>query len=243
MASGNIYERDLDKTPANHVPLTPLSFLKRAAAVYPDHPAMRHGTWTYGWAEAYRRCRRLASALHQRGIGVGDTVAVMAPNTPPMWEAHFGVPMTGAVLNALNVRLDADTIAYILNHGEAKVLITDTEFAPTIEKALEIAGRDVEVIDIDDPQGSGGKRLGSVEYEAFLEGGDPEFDWRMPEDEWEAISLLYTSGTTGRPKGVVYHHRGAYLNSVGNVRTWSMGGQPVYLGTLPMFHCNGSVHR
>ena len=239
MAAANVFEQDLDKTPANHVPLTPLSFLKRAAQVYPDHPAMRHGDWTYGWAEAYRRCRRLASALAQRGVGVGDTVAVMAPNTPPMWEAHFGVPMVGAVLNALNVRLDADTIAYILQHGEAKVLLTDTEFAATVEQALRQAGRDIQVIDIDDPQGPGGKRLGEAEYEELLAGGDPEFDWRMPEDEWEAISLLYTSGTTGRPKGVVYHHRGAYLNALGNIVTWSMGGQPVYLWTLPMFHCNG----
>ncbi|MBK1671229.1 acyl-CoA synthetase [Rhodovibrio sodomensis] len=240
MSADNIYQQHLDKTPANYVPLTPLSFLKRSAQVFPDSTAIRHGSWSYSWREAYDRCRRLASALDQRGIGVGDTVAVMAPNTPPMWEAHFGVPMTGAVLNALNVRLDAATIAYILDHGEASLLITDTEFAPTIKAALDQLGRAIPVVDIADPQAAGpGERLGGIEYEDFLAGGDPAFRWRMPEDEWEAITLNYTSGTTGNPKGVVYHHRGAYLNAVGNILTWSMGGQPVYLWTLPMFHCNG----
>jgi fatty-acyl-CoA synthase len=234
-----IFEQGLDKTDANHVPLTPLSFLKRAAQVFPDHPAVIHGDWSYGWAEAYDRCRRLASALSRRGIGPGDTVAVMAPNTPPMWEAHYGVAMTGAVLNALNIRLDAASIAFMLDHGEARLLITDTEFAPVIKDALARLEHEIEVVDIADPQGPGGERLGAVEYEDFLAGGDPQFRWRMPEDEWEAISLLYTSGTTGNPKGVVYHHRGAYLNALGNIVTWSMGGQPRYLWTLPMFHCNG----
>ncbi|RDD61775.1 acyl-CoA synthetase [Ferruginivarius sediminum] len=239
MTASNIFEEHLDKNPANYVPLTPLSFLRRAAVVYSQHTAVIHGSRRYDWAECYRRCRRLASALHQRGIGPGDTVAVMAPNIPPTYEAHFGVPMTGAVLNALNTRLDAETIAFILQHGEAKILLTDTEFAPTIRSALQRLDRKIPVVDIDDPEGPGGERLGEIEYEDFLAGGDPDFDWRMPEDEWEAISLNYTSGTTGNPKGVVYHHRGAYLNAVGEIVVWSMGGQPTYLWTLPMFHCNG----
>ena len=229
----------LAPTSANHVPLTPLSLLRRAADVFPDHTAVVYGDWQYSWAEAYRRCRRLASALAARGVGVGDTVAVMAPNTPPMWEAHYGVPMLGAVLNALNIRLDAATIAYILEHGEAKVLITDTAFAPTVKAALSQVSQEIQVIDIADPYGEAGERLGDIEYEAFLAGGDPDFAWRMPADEWETISLNYTSGTTGNPKGVLYHHRGAYLNAVGNILTWSMPAHPIYLWTLPMFHCNG----
>ena len=235
----NPYETDLDKNAANHTPLSPLSFLSRAAAVFPDRPAVVHGSERRTWAEAYARCRRLASALARRGIGKGDTVAVMAPNTPPMWEAHQGVPMAGAVLNALNVRLDAAAIAFILEHGEAKVLITDTEFAPIIKAALAQLGRELLVIDVDDPQGPGGERLGSIDYEAFLAEGDPDFAWSLPADEWDAISLNYTSGTTGNPKGVVYHHRGAYLNALGNILVWGMGPHPAYLWTLPMFHCNG----
>ena len=240
MIRSSPFERDLDRNAANYVPLTPLSFLRRTASVYPHRTAVIHGSWRYDWAEAYRRCRRLASALQSHAaIRPGDTVAVMAPNTPPMWEAHYGVPMLGAVLNALNFRLDAETIAFILEHGEAKVLITDTEFAPTIKAALASMKSPPLVIDIADPQGPGGEKLGETEYEDLLAKGDPEFQWRMPEDEWEAISLNYTSGTTGNPKGVVYHHRGAYMNAVGNVLTWSLGSHPVYLWTLPMFHCNG----
>jgi fatty-acyl-CoA synthase len=232
----NIYERDLGKTAANYAPLTPLSFLERAAYVYPNKVSIIHGAQRFTWKETYARCRRLASALAKRGIGVGDTVAVMLPNTPAMVEVHFGVPMTGATLNTLNTRLDAEAIGFMLEHGEAKVLITDTEFSPVIEKALRPG---IEVIDVEDPEFNGGKRLGQKTYEELLAEGDPEFAWRWPQDEWEAIALNYTSGTTGNPKGVVYHHRGAYLNAVGNILVWGMPHHPVYLWTLPMFHCNG----
>jgi len=233
------YAHGLDKTAANFAALTPLSFLERAAYVYPDYPAVVHGRIERTWEETYARCRRLASALAKRGIGREDTVAVMAPNTPTIYEAHFGVPMTGAVLNALNTRLDAATIAFILEHGEAKALITDTEFAPVIEEALAQVKRKPLVIDADDPEGPGGKRLGDIEYEDFLAEGDPEYAWQPPADEWDCIALNYTSGTTGNPKGVVYHHRGAYLNALGNVVTWGMPQHARYLWTLPMFHCNG----
>jgi fatty-acyl-CoA synthase len=232
----NIYERDLGKTAANYAPLTPLSFLERAAYVYPDKVSIIHGAQRFTWKETYARCRRLASALAKRGIGVGDTVAVMLPNTPAMVEVHFGVPMTGATLNTLNTRLDAEAIGFMLEHGEAKVLITDKEFSSVIEKALRPG---IEVIDVEDAEFKGGKRLGQKTYEELLAEGDPEFAWRWPQDEWEAISLNYTSGTTGNPKGVVYHHRGAYLNAVGNILVWGMPHHPVYLWTLPMFHCNG----
>ncbi|HXJ81732.1 MAG TPA: acyl-CoA synthetase [Candidatus Methylomirabilis sp.] len=233
------YEKDLERVAANYVPLTPLSFLARAATVYPEKTAVIHGDRTQSYAELYNRCRRLASALSRRGIGLGDTVAIMAPNVPAMLEAHYGVPMAGAVLNALNYRLDARAIAFILEHGRARLLITDREFSETIEQALALLERPIPVIDIDDPLHEDGRLLGEKNYEAFLEEGDPAFDWHGPADEWQAICLLYTSGTTGDPKGVVYHHRGAYLNALGNALAFGLGPSSVYLWTLPMFHCSG----
>jgi len=239
VAKESIYDQHLDKNVANHVPLTPLGFLERAAAVYPERAAVIHGELSFSWRQEYERCRRLASALARLGVGVGDTVAIMSPNTPALFECHFGVPMIGAVLNALNYRLDAEAIAFILEHGEAKVLITDREFSGVIAQALAMVETKPLVIDIDDPLAVGGDLLGRMDYEALLAGGDPTFAWHGPADEWDAITLNYTSGTTGNPKGVVYHHRGAYLNAIGNVVTWGMVGHPVYLWTLPMFHCNG----
>ena len=234
----NPYSIGLDKNAANYTPLSPLSFIERTATVYPQRISVLHGARRFTWAETYARSRRLASALQANGIGKGDTVAAMLSNTPEMLECHFGVPMAGAVLNTLNTRLDAEAIAFMLGHGEAKVLITDREFSPTVAKAL--AGRDLLVIDVDDSEYAGpGERLGSVEYEAFLASGDPQFAWQGPADEWDAISLNYTSGTTGNPKGVVYHHRGAYLNATSNIVSWGMPPHAVYLWTLPMFHCNG----
>jgi fatty-acyl-CoA synthase len=233
------FEIGLDKNAANYVPLTPIGFLVRSASVYPNRLAVVHGERRYSWREALERCRRLASALAARGVGRGDSVAVMAPNIPEVFEAHFGVPMAGAVLIALNIRLDPATIAFILEHGEAKVLITDTEFAPVVEDALAQLERKPFLIDIADAMGPGGERLGEMDYEEFLATGDPAFPETTPEDEWDAIALNYTSGTTGNPKGVVYHHRGAYLNALGNVLVWGMRQHPVYLWTLPMFHCNG----
>jgi fatty-acyl-CoA synthase len=234
------YDTNLDKNPANYQPLSPLGFLARAAAVYPDRVAVVHGLLRRSYRELYERCRRLASALQRHGIGRGDTVAVMLSNTPAMLECHYGVPMIGAVLNTLNTRLDPPIIAFSLDHGGAKVVITDREFARTMKPALEAAKVTPLVIDYDDPEFSGpGERLGEIEYEAFLEEGDPAFAWNAPQDEWDAITLNYTSGTTGDPKGVVYHHRGAYLLAMGNVVTCGMDKHPVYLWTLPMFHCNG----
>ncbi|GAB4356409.1 MAG: acyl-CoA synthetase [Gammaproteobacteria bacterium] len=230
---------ELAKNPANFAPLTPLTFLERAAQVYPDRTALIHGAERRSWQETHERCRRLASALAKRGVSPGDTVAVMAPNIPAMYEAHFGVPMAGAVLNALNIRLDPATIAFILEHGEAKVLITDGEFADTIEKALERLDTPPLVVDIDDPLHPQGRRIGQLTYETLLAEGDPEFRPQHPADEWDSIALNYTSGTTGNPKGVLYHHRGAYLNAIGNILAWNMTKHPVYLWTLPMFHCNG----
>jgi len=235
----NSFELGLDKNAANYVPLSPLSFLRRAAEVYPDRPAVLHGALRYTWSNTYARCRRLASALRRRGVGAGDTVAIIAPNVPAMFEAHYGIPMTGAVINALNTRLDPASVAFMLQHGEAKVLLTDRELSATVGKALQMLERRPLVIDIDDALGTGGERLGELEYEAFLAGGDPSFDWSLPRDEWNAIALNYTSGTTGNPKGVVLHHRGAYINAVSNTVTWAMPHFPVYLWTLPMFHCNG----
>jgi len=228
----------LDPRPANYTPLTPLSFLKRSARVYPDYTSVIHGARRDTWAQTYERCRRLGSALAHRGIGRGDVVSVLAPNTPAIYEAHFGVPMAGAVLNTINTRLDAGTIAYILDHAGSKMLITDTELSATVKQALQRCEIRPEVIDVHDA-GIDGQALGERDYEALLGEGDPGFEWRMPEDEWQAISLNYTSGTTGNPKGVVYHHRGAYLNAMSNIVGWDMPHHPVYLWTLPMFHCNG----
>ncbi|MGO4675260.1 acyl-CoA synthetase [Bosea sp. 2YAB26] len=234
------YDIDLDRNPANFQPLTPLTFLERAAAVFPDHVAIIHGPLRRTYAEFYARSRRLASALAKHGIRRGDTVAAMLPNTPAMLECHYGVPMTGGVLNTLNTRLDAAIIAFSLDHGEAKVLIADREFSSTVQAALELCKVKPLVIDYDDPVYDGsGERLGSVEYEDFLVTGDQDFAWTLPGDEWDAISLNYTSGTTGDPKGVVYHHRGANLLATSNIVTCGMGRHPVYLWTLPMFHCNG----
>ncbi|MGH7041576.1 MAG: acyl-CoA synthetase [Acetobacteraceae bacterium] len=233
------YLTGLDRAPANHTPLNPVTFLERAAAVYPDRLAVVHGATRHSWRQTYDRCRRLASALAASGIGRGDTVAVMAPNVPAIYEAHFGVPMLGAVLNTLNTRLDPETIAFMLRHGGARALITDREFSPTIEKALALLDERPLVIDIDDPEAVGGTTLGETTYEAFLATGDPDYAWENPPDEWDAIALNYTSGTTGDPKGVVYHYRGAYLNALSNIVSWDMPHHPVYLWTLPMFHCNG----
>ena len=239
MASGP-YTTDLDKNPANFQPLTPLSFLERAALVYPDHIAIIHGPLRRTYRDFYARSKKLASALAKRGIGKGDTVAVMLANTPAMLECHYGVPMTGAVLNTLNTRLDPAIIAFSLDHGEAKVLITDREFAKTMKPALAECKAKPIIIDYDDPEFSGeGELLGEMEYEQFIATGSEDYERAAPDDEWDAIALNYTSGTTGNPKGVVYHHRGAYLLAQGNVITCSMAKHPVYLWTLPMFHCNG----
>ena len=231
---------DLKPGTANRTPLSPLSFLPRAAEIYPDRVAVVHGAQRISYARFYERARRLASALAKEGVQRGDVVAAMLPNVPAMLDAHYGVPMLGAVLNTINTRLDADTVAYILEHGEAKVFITDRVFASAVGPALQKLKRKLLVIDVDDPLYTGpGDRVGSIEYEEFISGGSADFSWQLPADEYHPIALNYTSGTTGRPKGVVYHHRGTFLESMGNITAWPMPANPVYLWTLPMFHCNG----
>ena len=229
----------LERNAANYTPLTPVSFLRRSAEVYPDKVAVIHGDRSYTYLEFSQRCRRLASALARRGIGRGDTVSLMAPNVPAMLEAHYAVPALGAVLNGLNYRLDAASIAFCLEHGESRLLVTDREFSAVVSEALKRMARPPQVVDIDDPLASAGALLGDTTYEALLQEGDPDFEFPGPLDEWDSLSLLYTSGTTGSPKGVVYHHRGAYLNALGNALAFGLGPRSVYLWTLPMFHCNG----
>ena len=236
----NIYEMGLDQTPANYSPLTPVSFMARTAHVYPDRTAVVYNGVRRSWAETYDRCRRVASALVKRGYGTGDTISVLATNIPEIYEAHFAVPMSGAVLNTINTRLDAEAISFILNHAETKVFIVDPELSAVAGQAVKMTGRtDILVVDIIDESFEGGSRIGAITYEELLAEGDGDFIWSPPASEWDAISLNYTSGTTGDPKGVVYHYRGAHLNSLSNIATWEMGAQPVYLWTLPMFHCNG----
>lgn len=239
MTEQNMYDAGLGKTPANFEALTPLSFLGRAARVYPDYPALIHGPLRQSWAQTERRCRQLASALRRRGIGEGDTVSIVAPNVPAMFEAHFGVPMSGAVLNTINTRLDADAMAFIFQHARSKVVLVDREFGAVVRKALSLIDSQPLVIAIDDPLYREGELVGELDYEGFIALGDGDEPGWLPTDEWQAISLNYTSGTTGNPKGVVYHHRGAHLNTVNNALSWELPKHPVYLWTLPMFHCNG----
>jgi fatty-acyl-CoA synthase len=238
----HIFEQDLPRTEANFAAITPLSFIERSALVYPQRLAIIHGALRQTWSQTYARCRQLASALQQRGIGLGDTVAVMLPNTPPMVEAHFGIPMAGAVLNTLNTRLDPEALAFMLDHGEAKAVIVDPEFAPVMAKALALrqATTPILVIDTEDALFTGQvQRIGTLTYDELVASGSADFEWQMPSDEWNAISLNYTSGTTGNPKGVVYHHRGAATNAISNILEWDMPKHATYLWTLPMFHCNG----
>jgi len=240
MVAKNPYDEGLDRNPANFVALSPLSFLQRSASVYPERVALVYGVRRQSWAQTYERCRRLGSALSARGVGKGDTVAAMLPNVPALFEAHFGVAMSGAVLNTLNTRLDAEAIAFMLRHGGARVLLTDREFSLVVAKALTLLeGARPLVVEVQDAEAPAGQELGELSYECFLDSGDPAFAWQLPADEWDAIALNYTSGTTGNPKGVVYHHRGAYLNAASNVISWGMPEHSVYLWTLPMFHCNG----
>jgi len=235
----NSFQTTLPKTPANYTPLSPITFLTRTAFVHPQRTAIIHGKRHWTWSETYIRCRRLASALTKRGIGKGDTVSVIAPNIPAIFEAHFGVLMTGAILNTINIRLEAKILSYIFEHAETKVLLTDREFSSVIKQALSKVKHNILVIDIDDLETESGDFLGETEYEDFLEEGDPDFEAILPDEDWQSVSLNYTSGTTGKPKGVVYHSRGAYLLATGNVLAWEMPHRPVYLWTLPMFHCNG----
>ena len=239
MTANNAYEYHLDKNSANFLPLSPIGFLERSARIYPHYFSLIHNNLCFTWEETYARCNKLASALSNLGIQRGETVSIIAPNIPALYEAHFGVPMSGAVLNTINVRLDAETIAFILDHAESKVLFTDREFSDVIDSALGKVNRDITVIDILDDAVQHGSKLGSMDYEAFISQGEFEFSNKQPEDEWDAISLNYTSGTTGNPKGVVYHYRGAYLNAISNALNWKMRPHPTYLWTLPMFHCNG----
>ena len=239
MNSASQYSTDLDKNAANYTPLSPLTFIERAASVYPDRPALIYGAKQQTWAQTYARSRRFASALQKHGLQQDETVALMLPNVPAMYEAHFAIPMAGGVINGLNIRLDADAIAFQLKHGDAKILLTDREFSDTVKAAVSQLENKPLIIDVDDPEFGGGELIGDLEYEEFLAQGDAEFNWQLPRDEWQAIALGYTSGTTGDPKGVVTHHRGAYLNAVSNVLGWDMNAHPVYLWTLPLFHCNG----
>lgn len=235
-----IFEQGLPKTVANHVPLSPLTFIERSASIYPDYPAVVHGSTRRTWGQTWARCRQLASALEKRGIQPGQTVAAMLPNIPAMFEAHFGVPLAGCVLNTLNIRLDAEAISYMLEHGEAKAILVDPEFADVIQQAVAKLTDKPLIIDVADVEFLGDNQgIGEIEYEALLSEGNADFAYQLPADEWDAISLNYTSGTTGKPKGVVYHHRGAYLNAVSNIMEWAMPHHPIYLWTLPMFHCNG----
>ena len=240
MGGSKLYDQEgLGKTEANYVPLSPVSILKRTARVHPEKPAVIHGAIRRNWGETERRCRKLASALHKRGFGKGDSISILAPNIPEMLECHFAIPMIGAVLNANNTRLDAATIAYILNHCEAKVLFVDTALSGLAKQALDLCQQPPLVIDIDDTQGPSGPHIGALTYDLLLDEGDDDFAYAPPQDEWDAITVGYTSGTTGNPKGVVYSHRGAYMNAVNNTLCWQMPHFPVYLWTLPMFHCNG----